>query len=105
MSRPTEVGELDVIIGSQQNVFRLQITVNDIIQVAIVESVSDLIRVFGCFILLEAAVLRLFQMTVEFTFACELKSDVNLALIVEPCEETENVWMPEKSTAIKSNSS
>jgi hypothetical protein len=42
-------------------------------------------------------------MPIEFTFACQLKSDVNLGIIVEPCEETENVWMSEKSMTIRVN--
>lgn len=102
VGRPAEVGELDVIVGGEQNVLRLQVAVHDVVQVAIVERISHLVRVLRRAVFLEPRVGRALQVPVKLPLARQLQRDVNFLLIVEPREEPQNVRMPRKTSKLTS---
>jgi hypothetical protein len=92
---PAEVGELHVVVGGEENVFGLEIAMDDVVEMAVVEGIGDLVCVLGGAMFVEATVLGGLQVTVKFPFAGELESDVDLVVVVEPCEEPEDVGMSE----------
>lgn len=95
MCRPSKVSKFHVVVSGEEDVLRLQITVNDVVQVTVVKSVGDLIGVLCGTMFIESTVVGSFQVTIEFSFAGELECNINLPIVVKPCEETENVGMPE----------
>lgn len=87
VSGPSKVSKFYIIVSSQKNVFWLEIAMNDIVQVTVMQSVGNLISVFGRTILLKSSIFCGFQVTVELTFACKFQRNVNLTIVMEPSEQ------------------
>jgi hypothetical protein len=69
---------------------------DDIVQMAIVESIGHLKSVLGGTVFIETTIRIIFQVLVKFTLRCQLKCNIDSFLVVEPGVESKNMGMPEK---------
>lgn len=64
--RPPEVGQFHLVAVREHEILRLQVAMDDIVQMAIVQGVGHLVRVPSGTVLGESSVRRALQMLVQF---------------------------------------
>jgi len=92
---PAKISNLDVALGVQQQVFRLDISMNHLLTVTVGESIRHLADVTSGQWLLKPPLGLLLQALVEFSLGSELQDEVDPTLVVEISKETEDIWVSE----------
>lgn len=90
MGTPTEVCQLDCSLAVQE-VFRLEISMDNLLLVKILKCLHNLPRVVRCLLLVESSIWRLLEFLEKFAADCILKNQVNLLLVPEEAIEPANV--------------
>lgn len=88
---PTKVREFDVTVLGEEDVFGLEVPVDDVLLVAVDESLCDLSDVAGSLGLREATLLL--ETTKELSFGGVLHEDVDVGVVIKVAKHPEDVLM------------
>lgn len=100
MSRPSKIGQFNLIADGEHNILWFQIAMNDIVQMAIVQRIGHLVCVSCGTIFWKATIRWVLQMFVQFSLRSQFQGQIYFTLIVKPCVQPQNVWMPTKKGII-----
>ena len=93
MYTPAKVGNLELAKVADQNVFRFDVSMNDLFLMADVDRVDNLKNVLGRRFVVELA--RLFQLVVQFTLRRIFEDEEDASIVVKVVEQSKNVGMLE----------
>ena len=93
MDGPAEIGKLELTIQTDENVLWLDITVDDVLGVAVVDGVGHLDDVASSSLLIEALLItKEFE---EFTTGGVFDDKIDTCLVPEISIKSDDVWMAE----------
>mmetsp|Transcript_3807 Transcript_3807/g.4728 ORF Transcript_3807/g.4728 Transcript_3807/m.4728 type:complete len:217 (-) Transcript_3807:371-1021(-) len=92
MNCPAEVCNLQSILQANENVLRLDVSVDDMLRVAVLNGLNHLFEV-PCRPCLREGTATL-QQSIELPTGCHLKAEVDPLLVMEEGVESQNVHMP-----------
>jgi hypothetical protein len=93
MDRPPEIGQFEIGVQSHKDVLRLEIAVDDVLRVAVADSVGNLTDALRC-----VAAIKLFGISEDrkqFTARCIFHDKVYIRVVVEISIETDDVRVPQ----------
>mmetsp|Transcript_18102 Transcript_18102/g.35339 ORF Transcript_18102/g.35339 Transcript_18102/m.35339 type:complete len:253 (-) Transcript_18102:210-968(-) len=93
MHGPPKVGNFDLSLAIHQEVLGFDVSVNDILHVAVVKRLSKAPNVEGCSLLIEA--LEFLELLVELALGGVFEDEVDAALVVEVAVEPKDVLVPQ----------
>ena len=93
MDAPTKIRDLDLVVNSNQNIFRLDVTVHDVLLVEVFQRGCHLSDILGGSPLWKA--IRFSKVLVKLPFPSELEDEEDSLAVVEVTIESENVWVPQ----------
>lgn len=101
MDRPPKVRNFHVASATQQQIFRLDVAMNDVLRMAVDQSVHELTDNFCRKLGSEGALLS--QQLVDRTPSSVLQHQVDALLVVEVTVKAQNIFVPSRKENIPGN--
>lgn len=93
MHRPAKVGNFEMTVHANQDVLRLDVSVDDVFAVAVTDGFNHLLHIPSCPPFGEARVLL--EKGVELSAGSDLQHEIDAVLVPKVIVQAENVRMPE----------
>ena len=93
MDAPSEVGDLELSVQADHDVFWFDVSVDYVLTVAVVDCIAHLDDVLGSGLLVETSSVS--EDLEKLTTSCVFEDEVDSGVVVEVSVHSDDVWMPE----------